>query len=175
MPGGYSVRWADTYRTYVMFGTGQLRTLAEALEASLEPLETYYGGVRRYLAIARKLKAGPADAALQQELATLEARLCGKDMLRAYRTAAQAALVKVAEVAAAVAGHINGNSSSNQGNSSSIQALLLEIRAISDELNKDLEAYVTRTLSTLLALRTVGGTDSMPPQPPPPSRPGASS
>ena len=53
--------------------------------------------------------------------------------------------------------------------------MLLEIRAISDDLKKDLEAYVTKTLSTLLALRAVGGTDNMPPLPPLPSRPGASS
>ena len=167
MPGGYSARWADTYRTYIMFGTGELRTLAEKLEESLEPLDDYYSGVRRYLIIARKLKASPGDAALQQELATMEVKLCGKDMLRAYHKAALAGLAAVAD---AVAGQLSNSSSSQVGQG--IQTVLLEIRAISDDLKKDLEAYVTKTLSTLLALRAVGGTDNMPPLP---SRPGASS
>lgn len=173
MPGGYSARWADTYRTYIMFGTGELRTLAEKLEESLEPLDDYYSGVRRYLIIARKLKASPGDAALQQELATMEVKLCGKDMLRAYHKAALAGLAGLAAVADAVAGQLSNSSSSQVGQG--IQTVLLEIRAISDDLKKDLEAYVTKTLSTLLALRAVGGTDNMPPLPPLPSRPGASS
>ena len=171
MPGGYSARWADTYRTYIMFGTGELRTLAEKLEENLEPLDDYYSGVRRYLIIARKLKASPGDATLQQELASMETKLCGRDMLRAYHKAALAGLAGLAAVADAVAAQLNGNSSSSQG-SQGIQTVLLEIRAISDDLRKDLEAYVTKTPSTLLALRAVGGTDNMPPLPP---RPGASS
>ena len=40
-----------------------------------------------------------------------------------------------------------------------------ELKSISDELKKDLEAYVTKPLSTLLALRAVGGTENLPPTP----------
>ena len=89
---------------------------------------------------------------------------------RAYHKAALAGLAGLAAVADAVAGQLSNSSSSQVGQG--IQTVLLEIRAISDDLKKDLEAYVTKTLSTLLALRAVGGTDNMPPLP---SRPGASS
>jgi hypothetical protein len=46
-----------------------------------------------------------------------------------------------------------------------IKALLKELGSISDELKKDHEAYVTKPLPTLLALRAVGGTGNLPPTP----------
>jgi hypothetical protein len=165
MPGGYAIRWTDTHRKYVMFARGQPHALAEELEQDLESLEEeYYTVVRRYLNVARMSKARPEDATLKQELKATEEKLCSEDMRRSYYSAAVAALNCLASVAEAVSTYIKGSGPSGE-QSQPIKDLLNELKSISDELKKDLEAYVTKPLSTLLALRAVGGTENLPPTP----------
>jgi hypothetical protein len=174
MPGGYAQRWKDVWEYGSMggfFGGGsEDRARAETLNNKLMALEDYYGEVRAYLNLDRKAKASPQDTTLKKQLEKTEAVLCSKEMLGPYREAAVVALNTLAWFAKLAQDEINGGKLI-QAWYKDVTNGLNEIKSISNDLQKDLEAYVNKTLSTLLALKAVGGTEGMPPAPAPPAKP----
>jgi hypothetical protein len=171
MPGGYAQRWKDVWhRGYIsglVGGGSQTNALVETLDNKLQAVEDYYEEIRGYLKLAGKANADPQNATLKKQLATTEAALCSKEMLGPYREAGVVALKGLQSVAELVSTYLKETAPS-QSWYQDLTGGLKEVQSISNDLRKDLEAYVPKTLSTLLALKAVGGTGNMPPLPPTP-------
>ena len=164
MPGGYVDRWIDVWQRSAitgMFSDSQRRALAEKLENELRQLEDYYKTVREYLSLDVKVKASPGNAILQKNLDEAWEICTSRNMLSPYRISAISAEKTLALVAVAMDKELQDNLS-NPVFCKELAIHMKEVKSISGQLGKDLPNYVTRTASTLLALKAVGGLDNMP-------------
>ena len=164
MPGGYVDRWIDVWQRSAitgMFSDSQRRALADKLENELRQLEDYYKTVREYLSLDVKLKANPGNATLQTKLDEVWEICTSRNMLLPYRSSGISAEKTLALVAVAMDKELQDNLS-NPVFCKELAIHMKEVKSISDQLGKDLQNYVTKTASTLLALKAVGGLDNMP-------------
>ena len=200
MPGGYAQRWSDVYQEYIEFSRDKdqghpSHILVEKivrhggnLTKSLGSLESYYEWVQYFSDLAHNAKVNPnakidssvhpgTSSTMQKELEATEIKLCSRDMTTPYYRAAVVATNALTSVAEAVSIYIGGQGvgaiESSAEEKKLVRAFLKEIESISNEIDEDVEAYVTKTSSTLLALKAVGGTEHMPPLPPTPPKPPA--
>ena len=195
MPGGYAQRWSDVYQEYIEFSRDEDQSHPSHLlvkeivrhggnlTEKLGSLESYYAWIQYFSGLAHNAKVNPnakivssvhpgTSSTMQQELEATEAKLCSRDMRLSYHRAALVPIDALASVAEAVSIYIEGEGVGaiklSAEENKVVRALLKEIESISNEINKDVEAYVAKTPSTLLALKAVGGTEHMPPLPPTP-------
>ena len=170
MPGGYVDRWIDVWQRSAitgMFSDSERRALAEKLENELRQLEDYYKIVREYINIDIKVKANSGNAILKKQLNDAWDICTSGKMLLPYRNSGVSAEKTLALVAVAMQKELQDNLS-NPAFCQELAVHMKEVKSISDQLGKDLQAYVTKTASTLLALKAVGGIDNMPDLPPTP-------
>jgi hypothetical protein len=171
----YQMRWDDVWQKYLLFATTQddphpsralvalvrQSSLMNDLASLYRPYGTsYYDRIEQFTTVARRAKLSPGDTALQKQLDGLEKELCSKELLRPYRQNATAALKSLKTFAGWVEGRLLGVgvdfkqlNPPSQTEIGLITNLVKEGTSISDELEKDLEAYITKTPATLSALR----------------------